>query len=313
MQPLDRMVTLWVVGPLHRLLRPVHRSERVLPVLMYHSISDTSETVLHPYYRLCTSPARFAQQMRWLQLAGYRGVTVREGLTWLSATNTRTETCRTEPTPVALTFDDGFHDFYTAAWPVLREHGFKATVYLPTGFIGNTPLVFNPDALQRPAGRRCLSWAEVRELHAAGVEFGSHTVTHPELRRLPWETVEAELRNSKAEIEFHIGTPICSFAYPYAFPQEDVAYVRRYTTLLRALGYTNAVTTKIARVRNRDCALTMGRLPVNSEDDRALFVAKIDGHYDWLSIPQTLFRKFKYIKRGGPPMLYRGMSVHSSP
>ena len=74
---------------------------------------------------------------------------------------------------VVITFDDGFRDFYTAAFPVMQEHQFTATVFLPTAFIGEDRRSFK--------GAECLTWEEVRRLRRAGVQFGSHTVNHPRL------------------------------------------------------------------------------------------------------------------------------------
>ena len=289
-----------------------HPSTRVLPILMYHSISDDPEPGVHPYYRLCTNPRRFAEQMRWLAESGYRGVTLTEGLAWLLGPpdefqNQKTETRKSRP--IVLTFDDGFQDFYTTAWPILKAFGFTATIYLPTAFIGEVSRTFVPTGPGRVAQRRCLSWPEVRELHSWGIEFGSHTVTHPILCDLSLEMMKRELRESKAEIQNRLGTQIYSFAHPYAFPQEDTFYVSRYSTLLRELGYTNSVTTRIARARAADNPLTLGRLFVNTCDDRALFLAKLTGFYDWLGAPQRIFRRIKNIANS--KTIYTGRSSQS--
>ena len=90
---------------------------------------------------------------------------------------------------VALTFDDGYRDFYTHTFPILARFQYTATMYLPTAYIGDQPRAFN--------GKPCLSWAEVKELHAAGIEFGSHTVTHPQLRDLPAAAVERGLPTTR--------------------------------------------------------------------------------------------------------------------
>ncbi|MCD4812025.1 polysaccharide deacetylase family protein [bacterium] len=84
-----------------------------------------------------------------------------------------------------LTFDDGFRDFYTYAYPILKKYSFTATVFLPTGFIGNGQSIFN--------GKEHLRWDEVREIRFNGIEFGSHTVSHPKLRNLKRKNVENEL------------------------------------------------------------------------------------------------------------------------
>ena len=154
---LDRFATLYVAQPLRSV--GARSGARYLPALMYHSISDTSEDGVAAYYRTVTRPDVFRSQMKTLKSRGWRGVTLREGLASLGSTAQDSEK------QVAITFDDGFEDFYTSAYPALCESGFSATMYLATGFIGETQKVFK--------GHSCLSWKQIRELHAGGIEFGS--------------------------------------------------------------------------------------------------------------------------------------------
>jgi peptidoglycan/xylan/chitin deacetylase (PgdA/CDA1 family) len=258
--------------------------------------------------------------MQWLKKNGYCGVTLSAGLAMLDSENKKQKsTIGKQPCaignsqPVVLTFDDGFHDFYTSAFPLLQEFGFAATMYLPTAFIGNTHRQFTPAPgrgkgsgrmvsstpdSQLSTDRECLTWNEVREMHAAGIEFGSHTVNHPELVNLPWPEIESEIRNSKSEIENRLGVPCTTFAYPYAFPQTRRNFVIRLKDLLVTTGYETCVTTQIGRHRPDKDPLQIRRLPVNSDDDEKLFLAKLGGSYDWLQWPQGLIKKFKRPARG---------------
>lgn len=272
---------------------------------MYHSISHDSEPNFPPYYKVCTSPRRFAEHMQWLADWGYRGVTLSEGL---AALNKEAETGSPLPAPgpvlrspgeggsqlpapptspklVALTFDDGFRDFHTAAFPILQRHGFAATMYLPTAFIGDERKSFK--------SRECLTWGEVRELQGAGIEFGSHTVNHPTLVNLPWPEIERELTDSKSTIEARLGRPVRSFAYPYAFPQAERGFAARFADSLRQAGYESSATTEIGPMRPGDAPLQIKRYPANSDDDKALFNAKLSGAYDWLAIFQWLAKQTK--------------------
>ena len=278
----DRLITLGLFRPCrHALAGPL--PARRLPVLMYHGIADDPEPDFSPYYKVCTSPRRFAAHLQWLADHGWRGVTLTDGLAALESN--RAEAGGTEKR-VAITFDDGFRDFFTAAFPLLRQHGFSATMYLPTDFIGDERRSFK--------GRECLTWAEVRELHGAGIEFGSHTVSHPELVRLDWPEIEAELRNSRATLESRLAAPVRAFAYPFAFPQADRTFVAGFRQVLRTTGYATCVTTGIGTVGPGDDALQLCRLPANDCDDDALFAAKLEGAYDWMGRPQRWFKAVKH-------------------
>jgi peptidoglycan/xylan/chitin deacetylase (PgdA/CDA1 family) len=296
---LDRFITLNLVQPFHRQERqPLSPAFPCpLPILMYHSISEDDESRAHPYYRTCTNPARFAEQMSWLKQNGWRGVTLETGLHSLNTAGTSMGKQR----PVAITFDDGFRNFHTDAFPVLQEHGFSATMFLPTAFIGESRRSFRPGQKSRAStlrprissARECLTWNEVRELHAAGIEFGSHTVTHPKLVDLSWTAIELETRNSKHEIEARLGASIRAFAYPYAFPQADPQFAASFVNLLRFTGYASCATTEVGRARAGGDRYRLKRLPVNSADDPELFQAKLSGGYDWLALPQAWMKRIK--------------------
>ncbi|MGH8023446.1 MAG: polysaccharide deacetylase family protein, partial [Limisphaerales bacterium] len=241
---LDRSITLNLVQPFSRASGPGHGiAEPVLPVLMWHSISDDPEPGVRPYYRICTNSARFREQMQWLKDNGYCGVTLSAGLAALKTQSENLQRPALQPRPVVLTFDDGFRNFHTAAWPILREFGFSATMYLPTRFIASAAA--SPSGVHRFNSRECLSWAEIKELHPAGIEFGSHTVSHPKLTELSWPEIESEIRESKSEIENHLGVHCPAFAYPYAWPRANGEFVARFSKLLTAHGYATCVTTQL--------------------------------------------------------------------
>jgi peptidoglycan/xylan/chitin deacetylase (PgdA/CDA1 family) len=273
---LDRFATLYVASPLLRLV-PGKDKESSIPVLMYHSISSDEQANAHPYYRTTTSPAIFAEHLKFLREHGYSTCTVAEALEQLKSQN--------PVKSVVLTFDDGYRNFHQVAFPLLNQYGFSATVYLPTAYIGETPIPFK--------GEDCLTWSEVRELHRHGNQFGSHTVTHPWLRELSVSAVNDELANSKETIEQKLGCAIDSFAYPYAFPQTDTDFTMMFRDSLRAAGYRSGVCTVVGRANRRSEPLFLERLPVNSCDDRALFEAKLAGAYDWIGTSQYISKMAK--------------------
>jgi peptidoglycan/xylan/chitin deacetylase (PgdA/CDA1 family) len=274
MVQLDRMGSLLVAERL--LTAGLMRSAAGIPILMYHSVSDDSERGVAGYYRVATTPARFAEHMQWLAEVGYRTLGLDEALTHLH--------CDVNDSRfVVITFDDGFRDFYTHAWRSLAAFGFTATMFLPTAFIGSPRRTFK--------GRECLTWNEVRELRRAGMRFGSHTVSHPKLHGLDWSRIRAELLESRATLENELQETVRTFAYPYAFPQEDHAFSLRFAGELLELGYEQCVTTVVGRATAASNPLRMERLPANDADDHRLFLAKLAGAYDWVGGLQLISRR----------------------
>jgi peptidoglycan/xylan/chitin deacetylase (PgdA/CDA1 family) len=294
----DRLLTLNFVRPFRRALSSlvVHRPSLIVnvPVLMYHAISDEREADVLAYFQTTTTPDAFALQMEVLRRLDYRGVSLREGLELF---NRHDDPSRVQSSKVVvLTFDDGFQDFYTSAIPVLKQYGFTATVFLPTAYIGDTPGRFRrePSAMPRAfLQKKFLTWEQVSELHQYGIEFGSHTVNHSKLIELSWKEIQSELQDSKLEIESRLDAKVQAFAYPFAFPQTDRSFVRRFKKLLVEVGYTSCVTTEVGRLSASSDRYRLKRLPVNSLDDHALLQAKLDGSYDWIGFPQAMVKMAK--------------------
>jgi peptidoglycan/xylan/chitin deacetylase (PgdA/CDA1 family) len=276
---LDRALSVYVFNPARRAVPT--RASGALPILMYHSISDEVES-RSGYYKVNTAPAAFERQIAFLKERGYSTISLTDGLRFL----TRRETPPKKQ--VVITFDDGFRNFYTHAFPVLQKYGFVATMFLATAYIGSTRKSFN--------GIECMTWDEVRELRKAGIEFGSHTVSHRKLVELDWADVEHELRASKQEMETHLGTRVTTFAYPFAFPQTQPLFVQKFGDALVENGYRCCLTTELGRARPGDDVYRLKRLPVNTEDDVNLFSAKLEGGYDWLALPQAMVKQVKRLK-----------------
>jgi peptidoglycan/xylan/chitin deacetylase (PgdA/CDA1 family) len=260
----DRFATLFVFRPLQRLRTAGTR----IPILMYHSISELDDSKRHPYYRTATAPRIFDRHLKFLNDNGYRTTSLSNAVRCLRGPGGDAKKT------VVITFDDGFQDFYTNAFPALSRYGFSATMFLPTAYIDRDARKFN--------GVECLTWSQVRELQNAGMQFGSHTVTHPQLKNLDLKNLDDEIRCSKQRIEEELGCGVASFSYPYAFPETDTAFQQQLGGLLQEHGYENGVSTIIGTADRADSRFFMKRLPVNSCDDVALFGAKLEGGYDWL-------------------------------
>jgi peptidoglycan/xylan/chitin deacetylase (PgdA/CDA1 family) len=282
----DRLITLYLSLPLTRSLGPEQGSR--VPILMYHSISNNLFGMSHPYYHINTLPEVFSRQMRWLRNSGYRAIDLPEA--WAGLQN-GTDLSKT----IVITFDDGYRDFYTDALSILKQCGFIATIFLATDRVCSTPA--------RIEGADYLTWSDVRELHAEGIRFGSHTVSHPDLRSLGPDQLEYELGHSKEVIEQHLGIAVDSFSYPFGFPEEDKNFTRFLEDTLSNLGFDYGVSTILGRASRGNNRFFLPRLPVNSGDDTSLFRAKLDGGYDWLHWPQLLkkfiFHNAALMQQGG--------------
>lgn len=171
-----------------------------IPIITYHSVDHSGSVI-------STAPDVFRRQMRVLHEQGYRILGLNKLLGLLS------EGSSLPAKTAVITFDDGFQNFYTEVFPVLEEYEFGATVFLVTDFCGKyNDWKGNPPKLPLS---RLLSWKQIRELKKHGIEFGSHTRTHPDLTRTPAEKLENEIAGSKKMIEDALGSEVATFAYPY--------------------------------------------------------------------------------------------------
>lgn len=278
---LDRCITLNIGKPLFWFKSKFIHFQPTIPVLMYHAIGKPvdEEIAVNPYFRVTTSSEQFEKQMSWLHDNGFQGVTLKSLLEDVG-----------EGKKVVITFDDGFQDFYTNAWPILDRFGFSATVFLPTKFIGNS------DGETLISGKPHLNWEQIQLLDKKGVEFGSHSHSHPVLYQCSKETVVKELRESYRLIENKIHGKVVSFSYPFAFPSNDKKYVQFICSEAENAGYAFVVSTQIGT--NKIAGLSrkkIKRIPVNDADDIVFFGAKIVGAYNWVGVLQNIFKQIKLI------------------
>jgi len=175
-------------------------------LLVYHGVADATDK--DDPKRLLTSPLHLEAHLRFLQRRGYRFLTAEE---LLAEGGPR-------PGTAVVTFDDGWRNWLTGALPVLRRLGVRATFYVCPGLFGLPhPELAGPEAA-------LLDEDGARELAAAGMELGSHSLTHPDLRKLDDEPLAFELEESKAVIERITGRSCRTFAYPYGLYDERVVH-----------------------------------------------------------------------------------------
>ena len=210
-----------------------------VPILMYHSISTSATPA---FRRFTLHPVLFAAHMDYLAQQGYRTLTMSE-LTDLR--RSAGGDAEVSPMSLVLTFDDGFTDFYTEALPVLRRHGFAATLYVITGYVGATSRWLEPEG---EADRPILTWRQLREIAESGVECAAHSDTHPQLDDVPRQRARHELSRPKRVLEDRLQREVRSFAYPFGY------YSRPVREMVEETGYSSAY--KVRSQHGQWCALS---------------------------------------------------------
>jgi peptidoglycan/xylan/chitin deacetylase (PgdA/CDA1 family) len=164
-------------------------------ILFYHRVSDDRDL-------LAVTPADFRRHMD--MLADERFAVLDLLTAWQALGRGELP-----PRAIVLNFDDGYRDFAEQAWPVLREHGFPATVFIAPGLVDGTARM---SWYQRQPP--LLSWADIGGLQRQGVRFEPHTMTHPNLGVLGDDEVWQEIADSRAVLEQRLGGRRVAFCYP---------------------------------------------------------------------------------------------------
>jgi peptidoglycan/xylan/chitin deacetylase (PgdA/CDA1 family) len=228
-----------------------------LPILCYHQVAASGASGTAKYR---VSPAQFEAHLQRLSAQGYYSVTLEE---WRAAMEAR----RALPgRAIALTFDDGYRDFLTAAWPLLQRYGFHATVFVVTGAVGGMSAW--DAAYGEPAP--LLSWEDIRRLRQEGVHFGSHGAGHRALTALTPTEAARELLRSQRTLTEQLGEPPGTFAYPYG------AWDRVVEHLAGGAGYDLALTCDPGHAQLLDRPLALPRIEVAASDAADDLLRKID-------------------------------------
>jgi len=178
-----------------------------VPVLYYHSV------LLEEGNEVRMPPEQFEAQMIYMRDKGYESVSLKQ----LYQAFYKGGTLPSKP--FAITFDDGYVDNYTIAFPILEKYGFTATVFMVSSYIN---------------GEGFLSWSQLKELTAKGWEIEGHTLNHPYLTQMDKASVINELKSSKELLEKGLGQTVDFFAYPYGDFNADVAQAVKDTGYLMA-------------------------------------------------------------------------------
>ncbi|MBI2589484.1 polysaccharide deacetylase family protein [Candidatus Berkelbacteria bacterium] len=217
-----------------------------VPILTYHYIREINAKQDPAGYRLSVSPVEFARQLDALQQAGFKTVTPREFLAG-----------KIDDQSIILSFDDGYRDFYEQVFPALTRRGLKAVIFVISGLLDDQE------------GRYMRS-EQVTEIARAGIEIGSHSVTHTNLETIEGADLQAELLESRFTLEKLVGDRVVSVAYPSGRYDDDTLRMAEF------VGYRLGVTTESGVARLADSHLTLPRINVRGGESAEDVLRKIE-------------------------------------
>lgn len=205
-----------------------------IPVIMYHYVENIKDKRDSTRVRLNTTPYDFEQQLKELKESGYDSYFAKDIPALLSSG------MYYSPHSVILTFDDGYEDFYTTVFPLLKKYHMRATAYIIYDFIGRNGF---------------MNKEQISELLKSGlVEIGSHTLDHPYLKTTQDKEAKRQILESKRLMEAEFGMTIESFAYPFgAMSPEAIEYVKEAK-------YSNAVSVINGVEQSQDNVLFLSRI-----------------------------------------------------
>ena len=200
------------------------------PFIFYHKIdTPPKDARVRGGY---TPLKRFVKQMAFLKKEGFVFYTASEMIEHYQ------ERGSFPVRGLALTFDDGWKDNYENAFPVLREYGIKATIFLISSCIGQVSAKAQAEG---ESARAHLSLAEIQAMSEHGIEFGSHTLNHKLLHQVSQDEIKEEVEESKKGIERLLYKPCKVFAYPGGHfntqarqAVADAGYLAAFTTTYAA-------------------------------------------------------------------------------
>lgn len=187
-------------------------SDTFIPVLMYHSISDRD-----PSNSLLVSPSEFENEMAWLHDNGFTSLSLDELYYSLTTGNVPAK-------PVVITFDDGYDDNYTNAYPILKKYGLIGNFFVITDYIGTKQGFMNVDML--------------KEMHSNGMIIESHTSNHQELKNISDDAKISSIKNAQNFLKENLNIDSKFICYPVGRYDESTK------NIVSSLGIKLAVTTE---------------------------------------------------------------------
>jgi peptidoglycan/xylan/chitin deacetylase (PgdA/CDA1 family) len=238
-------------------------SEYQLPILLYHRIvNEQSKIGRHKIY---VSEKKFREQMKFLKENGYITITFQN---LASSIRPSPQGEGLGERPIILTFDDGYEDNYTILFPILKEFGFTAVIFLVTKLSCNEWGIKDGEPQLK-----MLTKEMIREMSDYGIEFGGHTRTHPNLKNVSEEKLMDEILGCKKDIEEITGKQCISFSYPYG------AYNEKVLQAVQNAGYKYGITTIFGPKNISEDKMRIRRIEVRPNTTLFSFKRKVSGRY----------------------------------
>ena len=236
-------------------------NKKKLLIIYYHRVVNKEEFSNVKEEDMCIDIDKFDDQMRFL--CQYYNLVSEEEIVIAIEKN------RMPPNAVWVTFDDGYKDNYTNAYPILKKYKIPATVFITTGYI-NKQMVPCKDI-------DCLSmtWEQIKQLSKSGIFIGAHTVSHRILSGLSEDEIIKEITDSKNEIEKRLDKNVISFCYPVGKKQDYCS--EKCVPALEKNDFKLAVTTTggFNSIERKKSCFDLRRLGVSYEDTLSFFRAKV--------------------------------------
>lgn len=189
-----------------------------IPIFIYHSVRPHISGESKTQDRYDVAPRLLEQQFVYLRDNGYNTISLDD-----LVNDIKHGSAAPIEKPVILTFDDGWENQYRYAFPLLKKYHMTATFYIFTNAIGKKT--------------HFLTWDQVKEMDAAGMTIGSHTLSHPYLKKLSSDELRKEIVESKKIIENELKKPVMHFASPFGYTSPEVVEI------IKAAGYSTGRTT----------------------------------------------------------------------
>jgi peptidoglycan/xylan/chitin deacetylase (PgdA/CDA1 family) len=233
-----------------------------IPILTYHH-TEQAPPKGFAMRSLWVSPSSFATQMQWLARIGYRGLAMSELMPYLRGEK--------KGKVVGITLDDGYQSNLLHALPILKNMGFSATCYVVSGKLGQHN---EWDESLGMAQAALMGVEEMRRWVDAGMEVGSHTCSHADLKQISLAEAGRELLQSKSDLENLLQKPVTQFCYPYGH------FSPEHESLVSQSGYVAATTTHRGRACATDRMTALPRVPVVRSTYSLQFLLKVLTRYE---------------------------------